>query len=575
MPANTFTIEFSGKIFTEEGNALLKSELDIQFFNVESSAWESLLEKQTTNRGILKAQYVVPTKISSGNPIARIIKDVVFSGAIPNFRIVLKTEKVTNILGQHTASSVDNNSNFIFIDFGNNWILPESMYQKTNENNTQLIATNFPYLDLYKLNERLLSDNENLKKEFESISKQKNNLELGLEECLKNSKKLKSEFESLYNLLNECKKDQASNLKKIEELSSQVQNLVSEKNVLVEKNKQQSIELENLTKLKKESDKTNIQLTQNIEKKDLEIKGNLETINKLNDELKKLNELLIQENKVSGIKNKEYLTQVAILEQEIVNLKNKLEDSSKQFLELGKEKDELEKLLSECKVRYNEKEALFNSLKLANEVNKESLIDINKAALIKDEEITKLRGNIQTNEKTILDLEAKVNAYLISRPDYIAKAMPASDIYANVIAEISKTKEMAAGSGFKLASISLNLKTFAEKDQEGLRFQLLDVGQSKEVNAAAISDIKIDISEDNTGARTVSRAPNLLGLTETAARNLLTTYKYKMEAIYHGVESNSGTAFGQAFKQYPNPGEELSDGAIVSVFFAKDKTNFN
>lgn len=138
-------------------------------------------------------------------------------------------------------------------------------------------------------------------------------------------------------------------------------------------------------------------------------------------------------------------------------------------------------------------------------------------------------------------------------------------------------KKNTASSGFKLSNISINLKTVAEKDEQGLRFQVIDINNASSINGAAISDIKIDITEDETPISSNDLiAPKLIGLTETAARKYLEKFNLRLDPVYQFMNTeNSSISEGQAFRQSPEPGEVVILDSTITVIFAKNNQYLN
>ncbi|MFC4636426.1 PASTA domain-containing protein [Dokdonia ponticola] len=160
--------------------------------------------------------------------------------------------------------------------------------------------------------------------------------------------------------------------------------------------------------------------------------------------------------------------------------------------------------------------------------------------------------------------------------EYIPKSVAANKLYTDVIDEIKIAKENTATSGFKLSNISINLKTVAEKDEGGLRFQVIDINNASAINGAAISDIKIDITEDETPIVNELIVPKLIGLTETAARNYLEKFSLRLDPVYQLIDTeNSILSEGQAFKQSPEPGITTTPDTTITVIFAKNNQHLN
>ncbi|WP_299761494.1 PASTA domain-containing protein [uncultured Dokdonia sp.] len=179
-------------------------------------------------------------------------------------------------------------------------------------------------------------------------------------------------------------------------------------------------------------------------------------------------------------------------------------------------------------------------------------------------------------EKQTLQQQIDESSQETVEEEYIPKSVSANKLYTDVIDEIKIAKENTVASGFKLSNISINLKTVAEKDEGGLRFQVIDINNASAINGAAISDIKIDITEDETPVVNELIVPKLIGLTETAARNYLEKFSLRLDPVYQLIDTqNSTLSQGQAFKQSPEPGTTTTPDATITVIFAKNNQHLN
>lgn len=150
------------------------------------------------------------------------------------------------------------------------------------------------------------------------------------------------------------------------------------------------------------------------------------------------------------------------------------------------------------------------------------------------------------------------------------------DVYSNVVKEVNTATSKLDNTPFKLTNVSLNLKAHVKDDVNGFNVQLVDASSSEHLNPAGISDVKIDIATEGPKAQSVAEipAPNVVGLTETAARKRLEGFGLKMEVIYQ-VFKSANKVVGQAAKQMPAAGEDIAPGSTITVIFSKDKSNFS
>ena len=93
------------------------------------------------------------------------------------------------------------------------------------------------------------------------------------------------------------------------------------------------------------------------------------------------------------------------------------------------------------------------------------------------------------------------------------------------------------------------------------------------MNAAAISDVRIDVAtEEQPTAINTSLVPNVIGLTESAARKRLSHHQQEIKVVYQVFKNK---VIGQAVKQIPAAGEQLEETQVVTVIFAKQEGTFN
>lgn len=230
-------------------------------------------------------------------------------------------------------------------------------------------------------------------------------------------------------------------------------------------------------------------------------------------------------------------------------------------------------------------EADINNLVLEKGTLEATITQQNQTISSQLGEINHYKNIEQQQQSTIASLEAEKQTLQQQidelsqetiEEEYVPKSVSANKLYTDVIDEIKIAKENTVASGFKLSNISLNLKTVAEKDAQGLRFQVIDINNASAINGAAISDIKIDITEDITPVSNELIVPKLIGLTETAARNYLEKFSLRLDPVYQLIDTqNSTLSQGQAFKQSPEPGTTITPDATITVIFAKNNQHLN
>jgi hypothetical protein len=172
---------------------------------------------------------------------------------------------------------------------------------------------------------------------------------------------------------------------------------------------------------------------------------------------------------------------------------------------------------------------------------------------------------IEGQRKEIQLLEEKITAMTQEVAEYKPVAQPVSKVYASILDEFSKTNELNKDGAYRLANISLNLKTFVEHDATGIRMQLVDANKLSSLPAAALSDFRVEIGEGTASGSGSVRLPDLLGLTETAARKIIHSLGLTLKPVY---QLNKAVPDGQSFKQSPAAGQ-VAPGETITLVFSK------
>lgn len=212
-----------------------------------------------------------------------------------------------------------------------------------------------------------------------------------------------------------------------------------------------------------------------------------------------------------------------------------------------------------------ERSAFLDSVKLLQDNVKRH----KEAIKTRDTELQAKQVLINSLEKKAVGLEKELEEAKAFNNTEHPNKLAASKVYGSIVKDVIKADEELQTSRFKLANVSLNLKTTVEKGPEGTMLGLLDFETAKGINGAAISDISIDIVPNAAAVENEGqKMPNILGLTETAVRKLLLEYGLKLDAVYHPTKDTNLIA-GQSFKQSPAPEANITEGQEVIVIFAK------
>jgi len=255
------------------------------------------------------------------------------------------------------------------------------------------------------------------------------------------------------------------------------------------------------------------------------------------------------------------------------------EEQEKVINELSETLDTLESKLIEnnaiIDVLQSEKEVLEQTISQQEDTVQQQQQQINEHI----DQSSNQKGMIQSLEAEKEMLENQLNILSEEHIDqeYIPRSVSANKLYTDVIDEIQIAKNNTINADFKLSNVSINLKTVVEEDNEGLRFQVIDMSSAESIQQAALSDIKIDISENQS--QTISNdliVPKLTGLTETAARKYLEKFNLRLDPVYQYLNiNNSNFSEGQAFRQSPEPGTEITPESSITVIFVKNNQLLN
>lgn len=572
---------FKCDLIAANNTALKSYTLDIEFLDIENKTWRKLVTRIETKKGLLSHTYEIPLRLAKEELITRLVRDCMSEGSLPMFRIVKSNLKETLIISEAPAIFFDEDNLQIAIDFQKLWLLDESLFIKKNnsiiiaspiylygfqkdflileEENRKLNSlTKQQEIDLKKVNEKLDSQ---LKKLHEHLNEHEETESL-LKQSLDNSL---NEIANLKEQLNNTHKDDTSPevkllIKTLEDKTNEIESLLKKLNNQNEK----LIDLQEEIEILKSSEVTKDELTirvkeleklvANYEEKTAIIQYNL---------TEKSQEIEMLKKEISILKNDTSKTDK--LKKVLLEKTNTIKDLKKTQNELIKEKQsiflEVKKTKNDLQTQQNSIDNLVEKVKTSQQLVSE-----------KNNEIAILTQNTALKEIEISKLETKVTEI----QNYVDAENPnkldAKKVYSSIINDIAIADAEMDNSRFKMANISLNLKATVEKGPEGTLFGLVDFESAKDINAAAISDISIDIVPNTTSIKSKNTVPNIIGLTETAARKIITNYGLKLDVVYQPTD-NPKFIEGQAIKQIPEVGSEIIQGQEVIVIFAKPLKN--
>ncbi|MDO6812288.1 PASTA domain-containing protein [Tenacibaculum soleae] len=572
---------FKCDLIAANNTALKAYTLDIEFLDIENKTWRKLVTRIETKKGLLSHTYEIPVRLAKEELITRLVRDCMSEGSLPMFRIVKSNQKKTLIISEAPTIFFDEDNLQIAIDFQKLWLLDESLFIKKNnsiiiaspiylygfqkgflileeENRKLNTLTKQQEIDLKKVNEK---HDSQLKKLHEHLNEHEETESL-LKQSLDNSL---NEIADLKEQLNNAHKDDTSPevkllIKKLEDKTNEIESLLKKLNNQNEK----LIDLQEEIEILKSSEVTKDELTirvkeleklvANYEEKTAIIQYNL---------TEKSQEIEMLKKEISILKNDTSKTDK--LKKVLLEKTNTIKDLQKTQNELIKEKQsiflEVKKTKNDLQTQQNSIDDLVEKVKISQQLVSE-----------KNNEIATLTQNTAVKEIEISKLETKVTEIQSYVDAENPNKLDAKKVYSSIINDITIADAEMDNSRFKMANISLNLKATVEKGPQGTLFGLVDFESAKDINAAAISDISIDIVPNTTSIKSKNTVPNIIGLTETAARKIITNYGLKLDVVYQPTD-NPKFIEGQAIKQIPEVGSEIIQGQEVIVIFAKPLKN--
>lgn len=260
----------------------------------------------------------------------------------------------------------------------------------------------------------------------------------------------------------------------------------------------------------------------------------------------------------------------ALAQKQVSEIEGKLAASMQAMTELDKVLDERTALIRAAEItaatQAGEIELLQNQLKSLDvtiQQNVQTIRTLNEQLKINSLEMEAKDKIIAQQTADYQKLEMKLLEMGQGAVDYKPVAQPVSRVYTSILDEFKKTTELTKDSNYRLANISLNIKTFMEFDAEGMRMQLVDANKLSGLPAEALSDFRVEIGESSSATSGTVKVPDLLGLTETGARKVLSSLGLSLKPVY---QQNKAVPNGQSFKQSPAAGDVLPGSSITIVF---------
>jgi len=598
MAINIQSIQFQHILYDASNKAAKTVKVQVQFYNVNTKSWLALTDALALRSGKLAYTLTIPSRISTKNQTVRVVREVLKSGGTPSFRIINANSQagLPEVIATTFNATITGDSK-LTLNFNKSWLLDPKKYITKSDH--IVIASEVPMFELMS--------------SMRVIEEEKDNAIAQISGLNSTITSLSDERESLRTQLATAQSNIQNSSQEVADLNASLEAIRT--NLTDERTRVETLETQIATQ--REQLETLESSSGDISAIAIERDTALAEVTQLNDSISSLtNERTALQNQLKNAQNdlgtKEQ--QVADLSIDLQTVSSNLASERELRKTLETDKANLETQLAAQRTQIENMEAvnvsesnfevLYNDLQvevaninivktnLEQQVSDLTIVKDNleqekvsfltsisqlqetvrqeKALVIaKETEIQNKQTLVETlerdNQKLQQELEEARDFTVTDHPNKLS----ASKVYGSIVNDVIKADEELVNSKYKLANISLNLKTTVEKGPNGTVFGLLDYESAKEVNSAAISDISIDIvPSGNTATSVAQKMPNILGLTETAVRKVLLNNSLKLDAVYHATNDNSLIA-GQSFKQSPAPDAAVEEGQEVIVIFAK------
>ncbi len=200
----------------------------------------------------------------------------------------------------------------------------------------------------------------------------------------------------------------------------------------------------------------------------------------------------------------------------------------------------------------------------------------------KDIEIDTTRRRVSGLESSLSEAAAKLAAAEAERArlasetsrfrEQIEKQAPINTLARSIASEADTANKSMAdeGAAFRIANLSVTLRGAIANDGKNITLaNLADL--PKGAAAAALQDISFSLIPNRIQPSIPEgsvKTPNILGLTESAARRVLAEAGLRMESAQRPKGAGAGFTVGQAIQQSPAAGGAAVAGSTVIVVFA-------
>ncbi len=542
MPSVKNTI-FSAILYDELGKPVDGLSTSIQFFDISSNKWITVVTDVLLKSGVLSAS-VSASEAGASQPIAMLWK--LFEVSAPQFRCIRSEQSPNSVLEilSNGGKVIDIARKGLTIDFGSLWLVNKDFLNEvSSDKNEKSILIALPIPSLSSKGVELQKKVASMEREMARYKQQIDKLNSTIASDQDNRKNNDLEIQNLRQLIEHLGTENKSLSRQVDELDISEENYKNDISRLVKNLEDKNIQLKECYSNREELNGKILLLQQ---ENDL-LNASLDGVNK---------KLMLAEQKIAEL--------TALIARLKANLTDSLTELSTKEGIVNDQNTKIQVLNKRIEEATNEKIEIGNVIKANMEQIAKLTGDLKQKTLDSDAktvQITELQTQIDKLNAQILEIK-KIPT------EHKAQAHPVSRVYSSILDEIKKTNEFSAGSPFRLTGISLNLKTFVEQRDDGTYVQLVDAKNATTAHSGAMSDFKVDIANESTPSDGRLRVPDLSGLTESGVRKILDPLGLRLSPVYQVTDSSS-VPNGQSFKQSPAKGEDVSPNSTITVIFSK------
>lgn len=145
------------------------------------------------------------------------------------------------------------------------------------------------------------------------------------------------------------------------------------------------------------------------------------------------------------------------------------------------------------------------------------------------------------------------------------QVVPIATLAENVRAQIETARAATGATGLKIGAVRIRVRGKLGEGGAGITLPGNDVVQ--ENAGGTLDEVSFDIDPAAEAASTQTQVPDVIGLTETAARQVLASLGFRIDVVSGGPAAGP-IRTGQAMRQAPGAGQQTGRGSTVLVVFA-------